>query len=119
MLVAFASFVLHGPAMARITPMHATSTAADHGHHHGGTHHHHVVADVDADHHGGGMDALDHHESNGLCCGTFCSAAITPLARDTIVSRTPTIAVLPSFEENGHGLVRESPRKPPRTPDIA
>jgi hypothetical protein len=119
MLVAFASFVLHGSAMARVAAMHASTSVADHHHHDDGTHHHHAAAESGADHHGAGTDAPDHHGPNGLCCGSFCAAAIAPLARDAMVSRQETSAVLPVFEANGHGIPEESPRKPPRTPDIA
>ncbi len=120
MLVAFASFVLHGSAMARLAAVHASTSVGDHHHHHAdGTHHHHAAASAADHHHGSGPGAPDHHGANDLCCGSFCAAAITPIAREATVSRQETSAILPVFEADGHGIPEERPRKPPRTPDIA
>jgi hypothetical protein len=44
---------------------------------------------------------------------------VMPFARHAAVSRVETSAALPSYEADGHGIVQEGPRKPPRTPDIA
>lgn len=120
MLVAFASFVLHGSAMARPTPMHSAPGLAsqdDHANHNDGAAAHaghHAAAK-----HGHDTDAPDHHGATGACCGSFCATALAPFARDLVVSRVETSVAVPTFEADGHGIVYESPRKPPRTPDIA
>ena len=117
MLVAFASFVLHGSAMARVTPMHSASDAVVPQHDHGASAaHSHEAADHN---HDATPDAPDHHGANGACCGSFCSVAIAPLARGNVMSRVGTTEALPSFQADGHGIPDESPTKPPRTPDIA
>lgn len=124
MLVAFASFVLHGSAMARLTPMHAATSMAGHddrdSHDHGNavTHVHSASLDAAAQH-GGPGDGADHHGTQGACCGSYCTTAIAPFARDAAISRVVTAAAVPTFEAAGHGIDDESPRKPPRTPDIA
>ena len=121
MLVAFASFVLHGSAMARPTPMHSATGVAtqdhDHGTHDHGTGAQQTHADAAADH-GHDKKVPDHHGATGACCGSFCATALTPFARAAVVSRVPTSVTLPSFEADGRGISEESPRKPPRTPDI-
>jgi Cd2+/Zn2+-exporting ATPase len=125
MLVAFASFVLHGSAMARVIPMHSGSSAGSHqhdhaahdhaGHDHGPAHTH-----AAADHyHDDSRDGAEHHGATGACCGSFCATALMPFARHAAVSRVETSAALPSYEADGHGIGQEGPRKPPRTPDIA
>ena len=123
MLVAFASFVLHSSAMARVTPLHSGSDAAVHDHHahaghvHGASATHtHAMAGPHGDANPG---ASDHKGANGACCGSFCAAAITPFARIVAVSFVETSAALPTFDVDGHGIADEGPRKPPRTPDIA
>ena len=122
MLVAFASFVLHGSAMARLTPMHSGSGAVIH-HHDDGEHvdgsaatHTLAAADQNGE---ASPDAPGHTRANGACCGSFCATAITPFVRAIPVSFIETSAALPSFEADGHGIADEGPRKPPRTPDIA
>ena len=120
MLVAFASFVLHGWAMARVAPMHASTSAADHHHGGDGAHgHHHATAEASADHDADGTDRPDHHGSKGMCCGSFCATAITPSTRDAAMSCVASNADLPTFEARGQGIPDEGPRKPPRTLDIA
>lgn len=117
MLVAVASFVLHGSALARLTPMHSGSGAAAHHHESGaGAAHTHGAADH---HHDAASDAADHHAATGACCGSFCATAITPFQREAVVSRAATSTTLPSLEADGRGIADEGPRKPPRTPDIA
>ena len=119
MLVAFASFVLHGSAMARPAPMQSAAGAVTQhrhsAHDHGiGAHADHAAAERHHD-----SNAPDHHGATGACCGSFCATAIAPFARDVAVCRVETSVAVPSFEADGHGIAGESPRKPPRTPDIA
>jgi hypothetical protein len=121
MLVAFASFVLHGSAMARVTPMHSGTGGAgqhhDHGAHDHGASAAHTHGATDHDHNGA-PDAADPLGATDACCGSFCATAITPSQREAVVSRVATSAALRSYEADVHGVPDEGPRKPPRTPDI-
>jgi hypothetical protein len=123
MLVAFASFVLHGSAMARLSSMHtAPGPSVVHGHYgahdHGAEAHAHGGDQAAADHDGGGKTSG--HEGGGTsCCGSYCATAIlSPLRPDTTV-RVASPVTLSSVEIEVRGIQRDGPRKPPRTPDIA
>jgi hypothetical protein len=123
MLVAFASFVLHGSAMARPAPTHGAAGMAGHHHDHSAHDHGAVAPDGQA----GTQAALDPEDSDrtadahgqDVCCGSFCATALAPVGRDGGVTRVGTAVVLPAFETVEGGIAPEGLRKPPRTPDIA
>ncbi len=93
MLIAMASFVLHGAAMAGFHPHKAGSAdcgpVATHshqpeGHDHGdGVVHVHAEQAADADHGG----TPDHHAnggSDGPCCSSVCSVTLAMLGSDVL-----------------------------------
>lgn len=133
MLVAVASFVLHGSAMARmhagggcaglalVAALHAHSDhkhAVEHGH--GGdpvAAHVHPSGNPTQGHHPGSTP--DPHASGAPCCGMSCAIAIAPLVPDLISAPAAVTAVLPALAEIGSGIDPNGLRRPPRTSDIA
>ncbi len=132
MLVAMASFVLHGGAMAGMH-RHGPAPVADcgshasaKGHTHSAAHHHHHVADhAHADDGGGAHAHGDHHggdqksASSEPCCGNMCFVAISAPAPET--GWAPVASPLvPMPDATGRPDNRpEGLKRPPRTPGIA
>ena len=118
MLVALASLVLQGSAMACGAPPNAasaTSAAADLDTRFDGAGPQVVVHEQ---HHQDGS-APSHHGANAPCCTMFCAAALTPAPPLLSVDRTVANSIPSASEVEEHGIFREGPRRPPRTPDIA
>lgn len=128
MLVAMASFVLHGGAMAG---MHQHSIGAqDCGTHASYTSHVHVDTD---DHHGSdaghpheGGEAQAHHGDDGHesasaepCCGSVCSIAIATTVPDAAWALVSAPIVHMLDATFGPDNRPEGLKRPPRTPDIA
>jgi hypothetical protein len=132
MLVAMASFVLHGAAMAGFHPHKAGSAdcapVAAHahqvqGHDHGdGIVHVHAVekaADV-ADHDNGGK--ADHHAnggSDGPCCSSVCSVTLAIPGSDLVSAPMGFVQAFQPESQVGSGIDQSGLKRPPRPPSIA
>ena len=130
MLLAVASFVLHGSAMARMQAAgpcagsDQVSLSHSHGdHRHASAEAHddagigHVQASADSGGHDHGR--ADHHADGAPCCGMSCAIAITPVGPDLLCAPVALSAVVPAFAEAGGGIDPNGLKRPPRTPDIA
>ena len=129
MLVAMASFVLHGAAMAGFHPHKAgfvdcgpvqahshQSKAHDHG---GGIVHIHAqqAADVAGHDHSGGD-----HAGGGTddpCCSSVCSVTLVMLGIEVVSSPMRLARILPLESQFGAGIDQGGLKRPPRTPSIA
>jgi hypothetical protein len=115
MLVAFASYVLHGSAMARVGVPGQPAAISDHSsHRHGDGAHSHGAAEAAAKH----DDASD-QASASECCGNFCATAIAPVTVHTSIVRTETTERALRLDVGGTSLSHEALRRPPRTLGIA
>ena len=131
MLVAMASFVLHGAAMAG----HAHKTgspdcgglavhahqAQGHGHGDGVVHVHAEQSAPLADHDHGGA-APDHHAgggSDGPCCSSLCSATLTMPGVDVVSAPMCVARTLTPESQVGSGIDQGDLKRPPRTRGIA
>jgi hypothetical protein len=131
MLVAMASFVLHGAAMAGFHP-HKTGSAdcqpvaaqahQAQGHDHGdGIVHVHAVeeaADLDGHNEGG---QADHHAngSDGPCCSSVCSVTLAVLGSDLVSAPMGFAKAFQPQSQVGSGIDQGGLKRPPRTPSIA
>lgn len=142
MLVALASFVLHGGAMASLhshKPLSgASGLAAPTGHVHSvGAHDHASALEASSHHHGGvaavhdhdasaasdgpvDADGVDHASSaDASCCGSACASALQAFG-PTIVWAPMTVAVsLQPASQGGSGIDPNGFRRPPRPSSIA
>ena len=140
MLVAVASFVLHGGAMAGLHQHGPGSTEcaapASGGHvHQAATHSHPTPAahDVGHDH---GEGAADHHHDAGMldeaspsdqqaagegspCCAGICAIALTGFGPDTTSAPMGATLVRVPASQRGSGIDPNGLKRPPRTPCIA
>jgi hypothetical protein len=129
MLVAMASFVLHGAAMAGFHP-HETSSAdcgpaATHAHqaqphdHGDGIVHVHAeqAADV-ADHDDGGTP--DHaNGGDGPCCSSVCSVTLVMSGSDVVSAPMGFAKAFQPESQVGSGIDQSGLKRPPRPPSIA
>ena len=130
MLVAMASFVLHGAAMAGFHPHNAGSAdcglAAAHaqqaqGHDHGdGIVHVYAeqAADV-ADDHGGTPDHHANGGSDGPCCSGVCSVTLAMPGSDVVSAPMGFAKAFQPESQVGSGIDQGGLKRPPRTPSIA
>jgi hypothetical protein len=131
MLVAMASFVLHGAAMAGFHPHKAGSADCGpvaahahqaHGHDHGeAVVHVHAeqAADVAARDHG---SKADHHAdggSDGPCCSSVCSVTVAILGSDLVSAPMGFAKAFQPESQVGSGIDQSGLKRPPRTPSIA
>ena len=126
MLVAMASFVLHGAAMAGFHSRGAGSPGcppAAHvhqgqGHEHGATvtHLHSPDAQV-ADSHDQAGNA-DHH-SDGPCCSSVCSVTLAILGSHLVSAPMGFAKPFQPESQVGSGIDQSGLKRPPRTPSIA
>ncbi len=132
MLVAMASFVLHGAAMAGFHPHKAGSANCEpvaahahqaQGHDHGGgivhVHAGEQAADVAA------YDAAaqaDHHAnggSDGPCCSSICSVTLAMLGSNIVSAPIGFAKAFAPQSQVGSGIDQGGLKRPPRTPSIA
>jgi hypothetical protein len=131
MLVAMASFVLHGAAMAGFHPHKAGSAdcapvAAHayqaHGHDHGdGVVHVHAEQTADAADrdHGGTPDHHANGGSDGPCCSSVCSVTLAMPGSDVLSAPMGFATAFQPESQAGSGIDQSGPKRPPRTPSIA
>ncbi|MBO1905291.1 hypothetical protein KHP60_09760 [Microvirga sp. 3-52] len=139
MLVAMASFVLHGGAMAGMhqhgpgstecapaSPARHVHQAAVHDHssahahqaahdHADGAAHQHADTAVDT------ADAEDpaSDAKPSPCCASVCAIALTAIASDAISAPMGIAVELLPASQNGTGMSLDGLKRPPRTPGIA
>ena len=131
MLVAMASFVLHGAAMAGFHPHKAGSAdcgpVAAHAHqaqahdHGGGAVHVHAVgqaADL-ASHNDGQPDHHANGGSDGPCCSSVCSVTLAVLGSDLVSAPMASAKAFQPESQVGSGIDQGALKRPPRTPSIA
>lgn len=142
MLVAMASFVLHGAAMAgsharggsaqcqpQVTHVHQIAHAQQHGtagehavaHHHGdGVVHFHASdgAQVAPDQPGAGPEhkAADNHSP---CCSMACAVTLAASEVAAVAGPTPAARASLPASQQGFGTDPNGLKRPPRTPSIA
>ncbi len=130
MLVAMASFVLHGAAMAGFHPHKVGLTdcapVSAHGHkaqaheHGDGIVHVHAeqAADV-ADHDHGGTPDHNANGAGGPCCSTVCSVTLAILGWDLLSAPMGFSKAFQPESQVGSGIDQSGLKRPPRTPSIA
>ena len=132
MLVAMASFVLHGAAMAGFHPHKAGSAdckpvvahahqAPGHDHGDGLVHVHAVEQAADMAGHDHGSQA-DHHAnggSEGPCCSNICSVTLAMPGSDVVSAPIGFAKAFQSKSQVGCGIDPGGLKRPPRTPSIA
>lgn len=127
MLVAVASFVLHGGAMAGVH-VHGSgaaecATPASAGHVHKAAGHHR--GDGVAHHHASTADTSDglpegHQAAPGEnCCTGVCAVALSARAPETLSVPMATLTALVPESQDGSSRSIEGLKRPPRTPSIA
>lgn len=132
MLVAMASFALHGAAMAGFhahgaglaqchrAPNGVHQHSSAHLHHHGDgvVHLHAEVVGVDVAGLGGGADRHTGADQQP-CCGTACAVTLAAADVPAVASlRVVTVVVLPT-SQIGPSADPNRLKRPPRTPSIA
>ena len=140
MLVAMASFVLHGSAMAGLHQHGPGSTecatTASAGHVHPAASHEHPTPDLHQAAHDHGEGVAHHHAEADLldeaapsdqqaagegspCCASICAIALTALGSDTTSVLLGASLILVPDSQTGSGIGPNGLKRPPRTPDIA
>jgi hypothetical protein len=129
MLVAMASFVLHGAAMAGFHPHKAglvdcgpaaiqAHQAQPHDHGDAIVHVHAEQAAGVADHDHG---TPDHHANggDGPCCSSVCSVTLAMPGSDVVSAPMGFAEAFPPESQVGSGVDQSGLKRPPRTPSIA
>ncbi len=140
MLVAVASFVLHGGAMAGLHQHGPGSTecatTAPVGHVHPAASHEHPTPDLHEAAHDHGEGVAHNHAKADLpgetapsdqqaagegtpCCASVCAIALTAFGLDTTSAPIGVSVVLVPESQRGSGIDPNGLKRPPRTPDIA
>jgi hypothetical protein len=125
MLVAMASFVLHGAAMARSHEHRNGATQCQPAHGLDVTAHHHddhirtagQAADLASHDHG--MKAGHHAPANGSCCSGHCPSTVAPFGIETVSAPVGLATTLRPGSQFGAGIDRDGLKRPPRTTSIA
>jgi hypothetical protein len=114
MLVAMASFVLHGAAMARSHEHRNGATQCQPAHGLDVTAHHHDdhirTAGQAAD-----LASNDH----GSCCSGHCPSTVAPFGIETVSAPVGLATTLRPGSQFGAGIDRDGLKRPPRTTSIA
>ena len=136
MLVAMASFVLHGAAMAgfhahgvggakcqpQSTQVHQHAPAHDHAaHHHANAvvHSHSAdAAQVAVDQPGAGPEHIPVSDPSP-CCSTACAVSLAASTVPAVSGPVPSAAAILPARQDGFGTDPSGPKRPPRTPCIA
>ncbi len=139
MLVAMASFVLHGGAMAGMHQHGPGSTecapAAPAGHTHQASVHDHSSAHAHPGAHNHADGAAHQHADTALdtadagdpasdakpspCCASVCAIAMTAIGSDAMSAPMGIAVALLPTSQNGSGMSLDGLKRPPRTPSIA
>ena len=139
MLVAVASFVLHGTAMAGVH-QHAPgstecATTASSGHVHQAAAHDHATIDVQLANHDHGTGVAHNHAEADLsedetpsdqhaagegsaCCASVCAMALTEFGLNTMSAPMSSSLTLIPESQCGSGIDPNGLKRPPRTPSI-
>jgi hypothetical protein len=130
MLVAMASFVLHGAAMAGFHPHKAGAAdcepvaahahqAQGHDHGDGVMHVHAVDQAAEAAHDHGGSP--DHHANggDGPCCSSVCSVTLAMPGSNVLSAPMGFAKAFQPESQVGSGIDQSGLKRPPRTPSIA
>jgi hypothetical protein len=138
MLVAMASFVLHGGAMAGVHQHGLGSTecatTAASGHIHKSAAHDHSSAHVHQTEHDHADDVAHKHVDAAVdmadasdpasdakpspCCASVCAIALTAITPNTISAPMGIAVALLPTSQNGTGMSLDGLKRPPRTPSI-
>jgi hypothetical protein len=132
MLVAMASFVLHGAAMAGFYSHEAGSAdcqpvaaqahqAQGHDHGDGVFHVHAAEPTPDVSHHTEGGHAGHHADggSDGPCCSSVCSVTLAMSGSDLVSAPMAFANAFQPQSQVGSGIDQGGLKRPPRTPSIA
>jgi hypothetical protein len=123
MLVAMASFVLHGAAAAGFGCKPAASHAHQakaHDHGDGVVHlHAEQAADAAGHDHGSGPDRHANGGSDGPCCSSVCSVTLAMTGVDVVSAPMRLARTLQPQSQVGSSIDLGGLKRPPRTPSIA